>query len=112
MVVSKVDYIIHCFVLFLFVHSRYSEAVETVSTEFQKRIDNLNNRNVFAIKGSEREKQIFDSRKVHLTQEAGFDYVLKVLGEAESAFETEMEVVDEELEDSEERMDVVVVTEP
>ena len=109
---SKVDYIIHCFVLFLFVHSRYSEAVETVSTEFQKRIDNLNKRNVFAIKGSEREKQIFDDRKVHLTQEAGYDYVLKVLGEAESAFETEMEVVDEELEDPEERMDVVVVTEP
>ena len=110
--VSKVGYIIHCFVLFLFVHFRYSEAVETVSTEFQKRIDNLNKRNVFAIKGSEREKQIFDDRKVHLTQEAGYDYVLKVLGEAESAFETEMEVVDEELEDPEERMDVVVVTEP
>ena len=110
--VSKVDYIIHCFVIFLFVHSRYSEAVEAVSTEFQKRIDNLNKRNVFAIKGSEREKQIFDDRKVHLTQEAGYDYVLKVLGEAESAFETEMEVVDEEIEDPEERMDVVVVTEP
>ena len=104
MVVSKVGYIVHCIVLFLIVHFRYSEAVE--------RIDNLNKRNVFAIKGSEREKQIFDNRKVHLTQEAGYDYVLKVLGEAESAFETEMEVVDEEIEDPEERMDVVVVTEP
>ena len=41
--------------------------METIAAEFLKRVDNLNKRNVFVIKGTERDKQIFDSRKFHLT---------------------------------------------
>ena len=91
-----------------FIHFRYSEAVETIAAEFLKRVDNLNRRNVYVIKGTERNKQIFDSRLVHLTSEAGYDYLLEVLGEAEKSFEIEMEVLEEE---EEEGMEVVVVVE-
>ena len=78
----------------------YSEAVEALALEFFKRVDAMNKNNVFAIKGTERDKQIFDSRKVHLTPEAGHDYVLSVLGMAETLFETEMEVVEEETDEN------------
>ena len=101
--------ILVCLLSFFFlIHFRYSEAVETIAAEFLKRVDNLNRRNVYVIKGTERDKQIFDSRLVHLTSEAGYDYLLEVLGEAEKSFEIEMEVVEEE---AEEGMEVVVVAE-
>ena len=93
------------------VHFRYTEAVESVTAEFLKRVNNLNKKNVFVIKGMEKDKQLFDSKKVHLTPEAGYDYLLQLLGEAETAFETEMEVVEEETEEAEDRMEVVVVPE-
>ena len=96
---------------FNFVHFRYTEAVESVTAEFLKRVNNLNKKNVFVIKGMEKDKQLFDSKKVHLTPEAGYDYLVQLLGEAETAFETEMEVVEEESEEAEDRMEVVVVPE-
>ena len=96
---------------FTLVHFRYTEAVESVTAEFLKRVNNLNKKNVFVIKGMEKDKQLFDSKKVHLTPEAGYDYLVQLLGEAETAFETEMEVVEEETEEAEDRMEVVVVPE-
>ena len=41
---------------FILIHFRYSEAVETIAAEFLKRVDNLNRRNVYVIKGTERKK--------------------------------------------------------
>ena len=98
--------------LFSLVNCRYTEAVETVTADYLKRVDGLNKKNVFVIKGVEKDKQIFDNRMVHLTPEAGYDYLVKILGEAETAFETEMEVVEDETEENEDRMEVVVVSEP
>ena len=98
--------------MFSLVNCRYTEAVETVTADYLKRVDGLNKKNVFIIKGVEKDKQIFDNRMVHLTPEAGYDYLVKILGEAETAFKTEMEVVEDETEENEDRMEVVVVSEP